>query len=492
MVGCPFLGAAGVTIDLQTQLENVQNREIVLEKNLSLIQQKELLTLESALRVTMQDFLKNESRDLLDTNPAFQPAVQQYAQLLLAMNQELTPLYYDALFWVRYIPAFLAQEAVTELPKDTLTFPLLPAYVKILKDFSQTYYAYKIFFEQWPVDKQQMPQVQFYLKAKDAYEKFSVTQSFVTSLLAQQQDMLTTQNQLNLLISTFKKQMYELKAPTLSDKTQYEHMLSVYEQQLGSKEVEQYKEYQVWLFISSLLYYRNRAGVPIPDDSTNAQLFHTMYNEFVSFVAAFQKKWTYYKEAHNALDALSSYDQACVTFLEPSVKPNPAPTPKPHPLPVPQPVTPKPVLPTPVQPHQPKINPGSPEKTVSEQLDDYILKYFSDTALATTVHLTPVLALYNNLLEDYKASAEYRETDYSGYAAWADFVPLRVAELQVIALTRAMPIEQRKPVVFAYNQALKNFRKTKSWDYVSKTYPSLFKEVTEVCPQYANWLGQQR
>lgn len=469
-----------VTTSLQVQLENLQNREIVLEKNLMLIQSRELLTLESALQSAIQDFLKREAQSLLDNNPAFQPAVHQYAQLLVAMGKELTPLYYDALFWVRYVPAYLYQEDVAELQKETLTFPLTPRDLATLKDFSQAYYAYKTFFEQWPVDKQEAP-AKFYAKAQEAYKRFALTQTFVTSLLAKQQDMQETEKQMHLLISKFKTLLPELTTPTLSDKTQYEHLVSVYALQRGDTGSQDYKQYQVWSLIASLLYYRHRAGIAVPDDATQAQLFHKTYTELSDFIKTFDRTWHYYKEAQTVLGALSAYDKECVLLLEPKpvVKPQPeAVKPVPHP--------------TKVDPVLPKQNSVTPTKTISEDLDDYIGKYFSDAALLVAADLTKVLARYTNLLAEYKNSKEYRDTDYMGYVVWADFVPVRVAELQVISLKRTMPFAQRKATVFAYNQALNAFRKTPAWAYVRHTYPSLFKELTEVCSQYANWLGQQR
>lgn len=463
--------ADDVTNALQTQLENLQNREVVLEKNLSLIQQKEQFSLEAALRSSIKDFLKNETKGLLDVDQAFQTAVHQYAQLLISMSEDLTPLYYDSLFWVRYIPAYLNQEDVLELQKEKITYPLSATYLKILKDFSQTYYAYKTFFEQWPTDKQSSPAAQFYGKAKDAYIRFSTTQAFVVSLLAQQQDSETTQGQMNVLITRFKSQLYDhLESPSLSDKTQYDHLLSVYAAQLNNAtELQDFKQYKVWALINSLLYYRKLAGIPTPDDLLSAELFHISYTSLASLMDTYQKKWSYYQDAQFALNTLSAYENNCKILLAPT--PLPMPNPAPKPLPVPE--------------------PAAPQKTIGEQLDDYINNHFSD-AMLVTLNVEKTLSLYNNLLEDYKNSKEYQETDYTGYVAWADFVPLRIAELNVIEVKMDASVSQRRAVVFAFNQALNSFRKTTSWAYLRNNYPSLFKEITDICSQYANWLGKQR
>ncbi len=526
--------AVSVNQQYQLTLEALQDQQIFLEQQLALLQKKELATLTNALQESIDKLDNLESKQLLEVDQTFITNAQQYSTLLDALSLPRTSFYYDVFFWVYYVPTFIAQETIQDLEKQKLLFPLSSQQQTLATTFSQFYYTYKSFFEQWPADLQKSST--YYAKAKDAYGAFGTTQAFVASLLARQQDITATENQLKVLINTFTEALYNGESIALDDKSKYEHALSVYSSQLKDTTSQQYKQYLLWSYIASLMYYQDLAGLPRPTNKTNAELFVQTYGLLNGLMDTYNEEWMYYEDGKGALDVFYVYNDACKKLLNAENKPKPItpqpkpvvpveseptsepikPTPgipEPRPLPIepvkpeptepkdnptpapvgppheePQPVepkpTPEPVTPTPVVPE-----PVPPVKiTISESLDNFIQASFDDESLQS-LSLTVfenTLVLYKNLLQDYKDSSEYRETDEQLYQLWVDFLPVRYNQLRVIGLD-GISDKNKKGIVAAYNAARNKFMNTASYKSMLKAYPELAKELT-LTAYYGNWM----
>ena len=466
VVSLPLYGVSSVSDYDQTSLTTLQNQQLLLEQQLVLLQKQEVATLEVTLQQGMKNLSSLEAKKLLDVDPTYVTTAQQYSTIVDLSQTDRASFYYDVFFWVRYVPTFIAQEELQELEKEKLSFPLSSQQINLATTFSQFFYAYKGFFEQWPVDAQK--NAAYYAKAKDAYVAFSTTQAFVASLLARQQNITATENQLSVLIKVFQEAVYEGKSITLNQKSQYDHALSVYSSQLKDTTSQQYKQYQLWAYLAALTYYQDLAGIPKPTDKTNAELFHTTYSTFSGFMDTYEEKWLYYEDGRESLDVFDSYNDACKKFLNP-----------PHPKPTP--ITPEPT-PQPVEPVTPKL-------TASELLDAFVSQNFADEVLASTEQKTidAHVLRYKNLLQDYQTTPEYNVTDYQLYQLWIDFVPVRYAQLKIIGLT-GVADKNKKSVVFAYNAARNVFMKTSSYRAMIKAYPGLIQELT-LTAYYGNWLG---